>query len=63
MTTIELLKDYLDRERNNVLCYSASYLMDSPKKGYEREFAETLERVELLEQLIMSLAEPEVDHV
>lgn len=55
MTTIELLEDYLDRERHNVFCYSATYHMDSPKKGYEKEFEEAKERVQLLEQLISDL--------
>ena len=56
MTTHDLLEDYLDRERNNVFCYAANYLMNSPKKGFEREFAEAQERVELLERLILDLA-------
>ncbi len=38
MTTKELLEKYYDIEMNNVFCYSATYLMDSPKKGYEREW-------------------------
>ena len=37
MTTKELLEKYYDIEMNNVFCYSATYLMDSPKKRYERE--------------------------
>ena len=32
MTTKELLEKYYDIEMNNVFCYSATYLMDSPKK-------------------------------
>ncbi len=54
MTYKELLEEYLDRERNNVFCYSANYLMDTPKKGYEKEFAEAVERAELLEVLILA---------
>lgn len=54
MTCKELLEEYLDRERNNVFCYSANYLMDTPKKGYEKEFAEAVERVEMLETLILA---------
>ena len=33
MTTKELLGKYYDIEMNNVFCYSATYLMDSPKKA------------------------------
>ncbi|MDD2956679.1 MAG: hypothetical protein PHD67_10285 [Oscillospiraceae bacterium] len=54
MTYKELLEEYLDREHNNVFCYSANYLMDTPKKGYEKEFAEAVERVEMLETLILA---------
>lgn len=35
MTIKEMLNNYLEQERNNVFCYSANYLMDTPKKGYE----------------------------
>lgn len=52
MTTLELLREYLDRERNNVFCCSANYLMDSPKRGYEREFQEAQEKTEILVDLI-----------
>lgn len=54
MTCKELLEEYLDRERNNVFCYSANYLMDTPKKGYEKEFAEAVERAEMLETLVLA---------
>lgn len=52
MTIRELITDYLDRERNNVFCYAADYLMNRPKKGYEKEFDEAEERCMLLEQLL-----------
>lgn len=55
MTTKELILEYLDRERNNVFCYSGNYMMDSPKKGYEREFSEAHERAELLENLLSDI--------
>ena len=44
----ELFEDYLDMENNNLLCYSTNCLMDTPKKGYEREYEQVLERIELL---------------
>lgn len=55
MTTKDLLTEYLDREHNNVFAYSANYLMTTPKRGYEREFQEAQERVELLEELLSGL--------
>jgi len=48
MNIIELLKDYYDREMNNVFCYSANWLMNCPKKGFEREFSEAQERAALI---------------
>lgn len=55
MTTKEMLSEYLEQERNNVFAYSANYLMNMAKKGYEQEFAEALERVSLLEDLIRNV--------
>jgi len=43
---------YYDIEMNNVFCYSATYLMDSPKKGYEREWREACESAGILKELI-----------
>ena len=55
MTIKEMLNNYLEQERNNVFCYSANYLMDTPKKGYEQEFTEAVERVSLLEELLRTM--------
>lgn len=55
MTDIELLQEYYDREMNNVFSYSANWLMNSPKKGYEREFQEALDRAQILDELICRL--------
>ena len=52
MTAKELLEDYLDQERNNVFCYAANYLMNSPRPGCERAFCAARERVTLLEELL-----------
>ena len=52
MSVIELLKEYLEREKHNVFCYSATYTMDTPKRGYEREFREANEKVDLLTDMI-----------
>lgn len=48
MTLTELLREYYDREMNNVFCYSANYLMNSPKRGYETEWRDARERADLL---------------
>lgn len=48
MTLTELLRDYYDREMNNVFCYSANYLMNSPRRGYEKEWHSAKDRAELL---------------
>lgn len=52
MNAIELLKEYLEREKHNVFCYSKTYTMDSPKRGYEKEFREANEKVDLLIDMI-----------
>lgn len=57
MTYRELLEEYLDREMHNRFCYSANYLMDTPKKGYEKEFAAAVERANLLAGLIEQLGQ------
>ena len=55
MNPIELLKEYQEREMHNVFCYSATYTMDSPQKGDEKEFHEVREKAEILETLISNL--------
>ena len=52
MGRIEILKEYYNREMNNVFCYSANYLMNSPKKGYEREFEAAIMKADTLREMI-----------
>ena len=52
MKRIELLKEYYDREMNNVFAYSANYLMNSAKKGYEREFEAAVMKADTLKEMI-----------
>lgn len=52
MTRKELLEKYYEQEMNNVFCYSATYLMNSPKKGYEQEWREARESADILMELI-----------
>ncbi|HEX3017925.1 MAG TPA: hypothetical protein VHP31_08750 [Caproicibacter sp.] len=49
------MKDMLDQENNNLMCYSKSMLMEAPKPGYEKEWKETKGKVQLLEQMISEL--------
>ena len=53
MDIIDILKDYYEREMNNVFCYSSNYLMNSPKRGYEKEFDEARERAEIIRQELL----------
>lgn len=55
MAFIDLLKEYFDEEMNNVFCYSANWLMDSPRKGYEKEFYEARERADILREELARL--------
>lgn len=52
MKRIEILKEYYEREMNNVFCYSANYLMNSAKKGYEREFEAAVMKADTLREMI-----------
>lgn len=55
MRKSELLKKYYEMEMNKVFAYSANYLMNSPKKGYEKEWKEAMERAELLEEMMQAV--------
>ena len=55
MNEIELLKEYLDTEMNNIFAMSADYRMTRPRRGLEIPFAEAKERAELLRGLIRRL--------
>jgi len=37
---------------HNLLCYSADYLMNTPKKQYVKEWNETKEKIDILKDLI-----------
>lgn len=53
MTKQDLLKKYYGRACHNLLCYSANYLMDRPKDGFEKEWEEAKAEVELLEEIMI----------
>jgi len=48
----ELLLKYLDIASNNLLCYSNNYLMTEAKEGFEKEWQEENEEIELLGKMI-----------
>lgn len=61
MKRIDLLKEYYDREMNNVFSYSANWLMTIPKKGYEREFEEACIRADILKEMIEEYGRSEAE--
>ena len=52
MTKLELLVELHDREKYNLSCYSADYLLQKAKKGFEVQYTEHKEKVLLLEEII-----------
>jgi len=52
MTKLELLIELYHREKYNLSCYSADYLNTKAKKGFEAQYAEHKEKIQLLEELI-----------
>ncbi|ADY54885.1 hypothetical protein Sgly_2985 [Syntrophobotulus glycolicus DSM 8271] len=51
-TILQYLKEQKDMAWHNRLCYSKTYGMDTPKEGYEKEFAEAVRDCEIVEELI-----------
>jgi hypothetical protein len=54
-TIIKILREALEMESHNLLCYSKNYLMDEPKTGYEKEHSEALKKVEALEEFLKTV--------
>ena len=52
MTKKELLLKYKDQACNNLLAYSETFLMNSAREGFEKEFNDTQEEIELLDEII-----------
>lgn len=65
LTRNELLRQIYEQECHNLLCYSKTYGMNTPKDGYEKEWKESNEKVELLKQMLDELPKrvyvPEAD--
>jgi len=49
---IELLKSYFDREMNVVFSLSSDYMMNTPRKGCEKEWNEAKENARILNEMI-----------
>lgn len=52
MTRIELLRKYLEKERQRLFETSADYKLKNPKKGFEQDHEEATIAISLLEELI-----------
>lgn len=52
MNRLELFEEMNQMYTHNLMCYSSNFLMTKPKKGYEKEWKEQNERLELIQELI-----------
>lgn len=52
LNKLQVLNEVYDQEVHNLMCYSKNYLMEEPKEQYENEWAESKEKVILLEQIM-----------
>lgn len=51
-TVLEYLQERKNIALHNLFCYSKTYSMDTPKNGYEKEFAGAVRDCEIVEELI-----------
>lgn len=59
-TTLQYLSERKDMAWHNRFCYSKTYGMDTPKDGYEKEFAEAVRDCEIVDELIAMVEEKEM---
>lgn len=52
LNKLQLLNEVYDQEVHNLMSYSKNYLMKEPKEEYKNEWAESKEKVILLEQIM-----------
>ena len=52
---IELLQSYYDREMNVVFSLSGDYMMNTPRKGCEKEWSKAKENARILNEMIAEL--------
>lgn len=56
---LEYLNECKDMAANNQLCYSNSLLMNGPKEGFEKEYAEAVRDGQIVDELIAMVKEKE----
>lgn len=52
MTKIKLLVELYEREKYNLSCHSADYMLQKAKKGFEVQYNEHKEKLDLLAEII-----------
>jgi tRNA A22 N-methylase len=52
MTRLEFLEQLKEEVCQNILCYSANYLMTKPKDNYREEWLEENEKLKNIEEMI-----------
>ena len=57
MTKLELLVELYEREKYNLSCYSADYMLQKAKKGFEVQYNEHKEKLDLLAEIISDYEE------
>ncbi|MCL2210828.1 MAG: hypothetical protein FWB95_02780 [Treponema sp.] len=55
MTRENILQKSLEMAKHNLYCYSADYLSSRPKAGYEKEYAQTKEEINVLESWLKEI--------
>lgn len=56
-TILQYLTEQKDMAWHNRLCYSKTYSMETPKEGYEKNFAEAVRDCVLIDEIIQIVTE------
>lgn len=56
MNEKKFINKCMDMACHNLLCYSANYAMTQPKKGYEKEWKEAQEEINIIESITKKLS-------
>ena len=51
----DLLQKYYDMACHNLLCYSANFLMEEPKRGFEAEWEQSKNECDLMQEILNQL--------
>ena len=62
MTPKDILNDAKAMAEHNRFCYSATYLCNAPKPGYEEQWEKETEKLRVIEQMIAREPEPLPDN-